>query len=88
MSAKAIRNPSQVVIGLAIDKSLLALVDAAIPALGETRSSFVRKAVAMRLREIGVVAGDVIISAPSRAGKGGRKPPLAQHLPPRQREAA
>ena len=55
-------------------KKLVALIDQASDQLDLTRSQFIRTAVREKLEKMGIPLEEGVASAPSRKGRGGRKP--------------
>ncbi len=84
-----LRASGQKLISLAVSENFLERVDAALPRAGYgDRSQFIRDAVLEKLQRAGIELPLELAAAPSRKGKGGRRPkadpaaPSGVKLPP------
>lgn len=69
-----VRSPGQTLLNFAADREFIAEMDRAAASIGESRSEFIRSAIAERLQAKGFPVPAHLFRPPSRLGKGGFRP--------------
>jgi len=68
-----IRHPDQRLLNLSMSEGFIRELDAGLEELGiSNRSDFIRQAIAEKLQRLGIEVPREMVTAPARAGKGGR----------------